>query len=162
MLAWFYLAHAVALRAALRGGGAIKRRGLNGPVSGYGRFRCGFLSHITYVSVMFLTIIILCAKKSPITCGPQGNMVSRYHVELQGGELLGFAGGNAPEVKATAKIQLFGLTLRSAGHQQQKLREMAGDNMGKHPGIVYYKPKNHRARRRSKRPQIHNRDWCDV
>jgi len=24
-------------------GGAIMRRGLNGPVSGYGRFRCGFL-----------------------------------------------------------------------------------------------------------------------
>ena len=35
-------AHAVALRAALRGGGAIARRGLNGPVGGYNRLRCGF------------------------------------------------------------------------------------------------------------------------
>jgi len=26
----------------LRGGGAIARRGLNGPVGGYGRLRCGF------------------------------------------------------------------------------------------------------------------------
>jgi len=79
-----------------------------------------------------------CATRPPITCGPQGNMVSRCRVELQGGELHGFAGGNAPEIWATVKIHLFGLTLKSARHQQQKLLEMAGDNMGKHPGIVYY------------------------
>ncbi len=38
----FDFSHGVSsLRSGLRGRGAIKRRGLNGPVGGYGRLRCG-------------------------------------------------------------------------------------------------------------------------
>jgi len=42
-----HIAHGVSsrtlrARSGLRGRGAIKRRGLNGPVGGYDRLRCGF------------------------------------------------------------------------------------------------------------------------
>ena len=46
---------------------------------------------------MFLTFYVVFAWKSPITCGPQGNMVPRCRVELQGGEPVGFQEGNAPD-----------------------------------------------------------------
>ena len=78
-------------------GGAIKRRGFNSPVGGYDCLRCEFSGCTTNVPIIFLTFYVACARKSPITCGPQGNMVSRCRVELQGGESVDFQEGNAPD-----------------------------------------------------------------